>query len=261
MNTLLNDKGTELITKYKTEIERKLKASNTNKTLGCSTEKPQFPQFPKEFKEDTESPQYMSDSFETKIAMRQLNNTDELSETDNYNPVSLFPEKVSEDEWIIEDRDKPMTPPGSPPRSLPGSPPGSPPRSLALSMPSTQIKINDSELKSKWDNLPENIQKIMTKMILERKAKKSEYTILNHEQKQIIKKIIHEYKESDIIPLSKLMEESEINLSSSSEKINPEKIAILNIIEDKSSKDETDETDETGDNKSNKGSKKISFNL
>ena len=288
MNILLNDKDSttsELITKYKNAIEKKLKASNTS-LLGCSTEYPEYPKFLKEHKqlEEGESPEYISDSPDTKRAMHKLNYSEKYDSDDNYSP--LFPEKISEDEWVITERaqpqpmsplyepgspaymptspeynptspsDQPHTPPGTPPfKYSPHSPPGTPPpESIALSIPSTQIKIKDPELKAKWDKIPEKEQKKMAEMILKRKADKSKYTALDQTQKQVIKDIITEQKENDLIPLSKLMvdNENKINIS---EQINPEKVAILNIIEDKSSKDENEQKDEES-----KGSKKISFN-
>ena len=71
-----------------------------------------------------------------------------------------------------------------------------------------------------------------------------------------IQKSSAEQKAQIAVPLSKLMEDD--TTSDKSEKINPEKIAILNVSEDKS----TDESEEKSEEeKSSKGSKQISFNL
>ena len=256
MNILLNDPNsttTELMTKYKKDIEKKLKASNTDK-LGCSTEPPEFPVFPKE--DEYVSPEYISDSPETKMVMTQLNHTvigSEGSEGSegSYNPYSLFPEKVDDNEWVITERNQPTL---QQPHSPDYSPP---PESIALSMPSTQIKIKDPELKAKWDQISERDQKKMAEMILKRKADKSKYAALDQTQKQVIKEIITEQKNNDLVPLSKLMEDDTRLNMNTTEKINPEKVAILNDIEEKKSEDEESESSDS----KNKGSKQISFNL
>jgi DNA-directed RNA polymerase II subunit RPB2 len=268
MNILLKDDESsiaDLITKYKLSVETKLKASNTG-LLGCSTEQPVFPHFPKE--NEMDSPEYISDSPETKYHQRKLH--ENISPGESF---SLFPEKISDDEWIITERVLPHTPqespshtppldesshtpPGTPPfKYLPHSPPGMPPKipeSFALSIPSTQIKIRDPELKAKWDNFSEKTQKQMAEMILKRKADKSKYAALDHTQKQVIKEIISEQKQTDLIPLSQLMAEE--NISSKPEQINPTKVAILNDIEELKTEDSEE------DSKENKGAKTVSFN-
>ena len=218
----------------------------------------------------------------------------------NYKP-SLFPETIADDEWVITDRDQPgspaynptspaynpispayqpksssdqpytpgtppfryspHSPPGTPPfRYSPHSPPGTPPP-LALSIPSTQIKIKDPELKAKWDKIPEKEQKKMAEMILKRKADKSKYAALDQTQKQVIKEIISEQKQNDLVPLSQLMaeESKKESFSSLSEKINPTKVSILNNIEE--DKSEKDLEEDSKSSNSSKGSKQISFNL
>jgi hypothetical protein len=294
MNILLNDDETNmtnLVTKYKSAIEKKLRASNTG-LLGCSTEEPEYPQFPKERRklEEGESPEYISDSPDTKRAMLELHRRDEKYSDDSYNESpdynykpSLFPEAVADDEWVITERDQPVSPeynPTSPayqsnsPPYNPTTPTGTPPGSVLLSMPNTQIKIKDPELKIQWDDIPESVQKTMTEMIITRKAKKSLFTTLTLSQQTILKKIIAEQKElteskvslSDLLDLgtssgsgsgSSSGSSSSSSSSSSSGKdssINPTKVAILNDIEEA----KTDESEE--DSNKNKGAKTVSFN-
>jgi hypothetical protein len=292
MNILLNDSTSstsDLITNYKTAIEKKLKASNTG-LLGCSTEQPEYQQFPKERKklEEGESPEYISDSPDTKRAMLELNRRDRNYSDDSYNESpeynykpSLFPEAVDADEWIVTDRDQPVSPeyiptspayqPGSPayqPNSPPYSP-NSPTDSIALSMPNTQIKIKDPELKTQWDDIPKSVQKTMTEMIITRKAKKSLFTTLTPSQQTVLKKIIAEQKElteskvslSDLLDLgtssSSSSGSSGGSSSSGDSSINPTKVSILNDIEEPKT-EESQEGDSKGED--SKGAKTVSFN-
>ena len=292
MNILLNDDETNmtnLVTKYKSAIEKKLKASNTG-LLGCSTEQPEYQQFPKERKklEEGESPEYISDSPDTKRAMLELNRRDRNYSDDSYNESpeynykpSLFPEAVDADEWIVTDRDQPVSPeyiptspayqPGSPayqPNSPPYSP-NSPTDSIALSMPNTQIKIKDPELKTQWDDIPKSVQKTMTEMIITRKAKKSLFTTLTPSQQTVLKKIIAEQKElteskvslSDLLDLgtssSSSSGSSGGSSSSGDSSINPTKVSILNDIEEPKT-EESQEGDSKGED--SKGAKTVSFN-
>ena len=275
MNILLNDSTSstsDLITNYKAAIEKKLKASNTG-LKGCSTEPYEFPILPKERKkiEEGDSPEYISDNSEDKDKQRIFR--EQL--TPDSNPYSLFPESVEEDEWAIIPRDiVTHTPPGTPPgthtppdtppekpfKYSPHSPPGMPPPPLELSIPSTRLNIKDPELKAKWDNIPEKEQKKMAEMILKRRADKSKYAALDNTQKQVIKEIISEQKQHELVPLSQLMasDNKKESISSFAEQIDPKKVSILNDIEEQKTDD--NESDESTDSK-NKGSKQISFNL
>jgi hypothetical protein len=276
MNILLNNDETnmtDLVTKYKSAIEKKLRASNTG-LLGCSTEQPEYPQFPKERQklEEGESPEYISDSPDTKRAMLELNRRDIRDRNysdDSYNESldysykpSLFPEAVADDEWVITERGQPISPEYNPtsPAYYPTTPPN---ESIALSMPNTQIKIRDHELKTQWDDIPESVQKTMTEMIITRKAKKSLFTTLTPSQQTILKKIIAEQKEltESKVPLSDLLELGSSSSSGSSSgssggsSINPTKVSILNDIEEPKLEKDLEE-----DSKENKGAKTVSFN-
>jgi DNA-directed RNA polymerase II subunit RPB2 len=279
MNILLNDDETNmtnLVTKYKSAIEKKLKASNTG-LLGCSTEHPEYLEFPKERKklEEGESPEYISDSPDTKRAMLELNrktrnySDDSYNESPEYNyKPSLFPEFVADDEWAITERDQPVSPEYNPnsPAYQPNSPPYSPnsyTESIALSMPNTQIKIKDPELKTQWDDIPESVQKTMTEMIITRKAKKSLFTTLTPSQQTVLKKIIAEQKEltESKVSLSDLLDLGTSSGSSSgggsnSSSINPTKVSILNDIEEP----KTEESEEEDSKEDSKGAKTVSFN-
>ena len=219
--------------------------------------------------------------------MLELNRRDRNYSDDSYNESpeynykpSLFPEAVDADEWIVTERNQPVSPeynptspayyPTSPayqgnsppyqPRSPAYSPhsPSESPESIALSMPNTQIKIKDPELKTQWDDIPESVQKTMTEMIITRKAKKSLFTTLTPSQQTVLKKISAEQKEltESKVSLSDLLDiGSSSGSSNSSISINPTKVSILNDIEEPKTEKDSEE-----DSTENKGAKTVSFN-
>jgi hypothetical protein len=302
MNILLNDDETNMTNyKTAIEKKLKASNTGLLGCSIEEPEFPQFPKERKKI-EEGESPEYISDSPDTTREMRALYRQNEYysdeSPEDTYNnKPSLFPEKVDDDEWIVTERvQQPVSPEYNPtsPAYQPGSPayyptspayqgnsplyqPRSPaynsdsysphtptesPESIALSMPNTQIKIKDPELKTQWDDIPEHIQKTMTEMILTRKAKKTLFTTLTLSQQTVLKKIIAEQKEltESKVSLSDLLDlgsSSSSNGGSSSSKIDPAKIAVLNNIDNPLS---TESDKETESENSSKGAKRISFN-
>ena len=132
-------------------------------------------------------------------------------------------------------------------RYSPHSPNMSPPVQLS-------IKIKDPKVKEQWDKIPEKEQQKIAKMILERRAKKTEYTRLSPEQKQVMKDIITEQKDTESeVSLTKLMAES---------KEDENKTSILNLEEPKKIEDDSKESTESTESSNDDGkSKKISFSF